>query len=315
MDTITTRIDGITHIPEDRLKVIAPAPRSVKIELTNKCNYKCKFCPLAERHSPTSVMDFELFKRITKEMVDIGVEEIGVFFFGESLTAPEYTIECIKYLKSINTPYVFLTTNGSLCKPEIADGLMAAGLDSIKFSINAVDDDQFKEVMGVKPKMYNNAVNNLKTMFKIRNEKGYKTRIYASSIQYDGAQHEKMEKFIDRIRDSVDEHYFLPLYSMGVDAVKRQNELGYKPTAGNQGRIGNLAPPLPCWSVFTEGHVFVDGTFSVCCFDSEGVFEVGDLKTQPFMEVWNSEKFQAIRKAHIDKDLSGTLCEQCLAYK
>jgi len=25
--------------------------------------------------------------------------------------------------------------------------------------------------------------------------------------------------------------------------------------AGNQGRVGALREPLPCWSAFTEGHI------------------------------------------------------------
>jgi mRNA-degrading endonuclease toxin of MazEF toxin-antitoxin module len=49
------------------------------------------------------------------------------------------------------------------------------------------------------------------------------------------------------------------------------------PTAGNQGRVGALRKPLPCWSLFTEGHVTHDGRLSACCFDHDGRFEMGDL--------------------------------------
>lgn len=66
----------------------------------------------------------------------------------------------------------------------------------------------------------------------------------------------------------VDQHYWLPLYSMGAFATDREEELGYRPTAGNQGRIGALREPLPCWSAFTEGHVTAEGKLSACCFDA-----------------------------------------------
>jgi MoaA/NifB/PqqE/SkfB family radical SAM enzyme len=312
--SITERIDQITHIPKEYLTPTPPAPKSVKIELTSKCNYRCKFCPLVTREAKPQVMDFDLFKRITKEMLEVGVEEIGVFFFGESLTSPDYTVEAIKYLKSIGTPYVFLTTNGSLCTPDIAHKLFDAGLDSLKFSLNASDREQFKDVMDVKPKLYDNALNNVKLAYRVREEGHFKTKLYASSIRYDGEQQERMQAIVDSILPYVDEHYWLPLYSMGSEAAKREAELGYRPIAGNQGRADNPVNPLPCWSAFTEGHVFVDGTFSVCCFDADGVFSVGDLKTESFMEVWHSDKFQHIRNAHLKDDLTGTLCEQCLAY-
>ena len=41
-------------------------------------------------------MDFDLFKRITREMRDAGVEEIGVFYLGESFMNPRLLVDCIR---------------------------------------------------------------------------------------------------------------------------------------------------------------------------------------------------------------------------
>ena len=38
---ITERIDAMTKIPPSHLRAEAPAPKSVKIELTGRCNYRC----------------------------------------------------------------------------------------------------------------------------------------------------------------------------------------------------------------------------------------------------------------------------------
>lgn len=260
-------------------------------------------------------MDFGLFKRITQEMRDAGVEEIGVFYLGESFMAPELLANAIRHCKAIGFPYVFLTTNGSLCDPENLKAVFDAGLDSLKFSINAADRTQFREVMGVKAGLYDAALWNLRNAKRIRDEGGYKCGIYASSIQYDGAQQERMERLIAvQVTPFVDEHYWLPLYSMGSLATKREAELGYKPTAGNQGRLGALREPLPCWSAFTEGHVTADGYLSACCFDADARWKMGDLNHQSFMQAWNSPQFVALRKAHLAKDVRGTPCEECVAY-
>ena len=43
MSGITDRIDNITRIPGAHLKAAPPAPRSVKIEISPRCNYRCGF--------------------------------------------------------------------------------------------------------------------------------------------------------------------------------------------------------------------------------------------------------------------------------
>lgn len=88
------------------------------------------------------------------------------------------------------------------------------------------------------------------------------TGFYASSIKYDGAQFQKMEGLLaERVRPYVDQHYWLPLYSMGAFA-QRKAELGYRPTVSNPGRLGAMREPLPCWSAFTEGYVTAEGNSS-----------------------------------------------------
>jgi MoaA/NifB/PqqE/SkfB family radical SAM enzyme len=261
-------------------------------------------------------MDLEFFKKITTDMYDNGVEEIGLFYLGESLMNPNLTINACRFLKKeLGMPYVFLTTNGSLASPAVLERLMAAGLDSLKFSINAADHEQFKEVMGVKPKLYSQALEAIEDAWEIRLKGGYDTKIYASSIMYDGEQQEKMESLVKKyVKPFVDEHYWLPLYSMGSVATQREEELGYRPTAGNQGRIGGLVKPLPCWSAFTEGHVRSDGVVSLCCFDADGRFQVGNLHEDDWMTIWHNDKFTKIREAHLKEDLTGTVCEECVAY-
>ena len=72
-------------------------------------------------------MDFGLFKRITREMREAGVEEIGVFFLGESFMNPRLLVDCIRYLKAdIEMPYVFLTSNASMAFPEAVEACMSA---------------------------------------------------------------------------------------------------------------------------------------------------------------------------------------------
>ncbi|MBI4374970.1 MAG: radical SAM protein [Elusimicrobia bacterium] len=317
MKSITERIDHVTLIPQEYLKDVLPAPKSVKIEISPRCNYRCGFCALRTRAvQPKHDMDFELFKRVTFQMRQAGVEEIGVFYLGESFMNPELLINCINYLKkTIGMPYVFLTSNASIANPLAVEECMKAGLDSLKWSVNAADDEQFEKIMGVATKLFDNALRNIKAAWEARTRGGYKTGLYASSIHYDEQQRKQMESLLaERVLPYVDQHYWLPLYSMGAFATRREEELGYRPTAGNQGRLGALRDPLPCWSAFTEGHVTAEGKLSACCFDANANWVMGDLSKQSFMDAWNSEAFVKLRQAHLRKDVSGTVCQQCIAY-
>ncbi len=273
-------------------------------------------------------MDLDLFKRITKDMRDCGVEEIGVFYLGESLTNPALTVKCVEYLKrDLGMPYVFLTSNGSLATPQVAGALMHAGLDSLKWSVNAADETQFREIMAVKPLLFVNALSHIRRAWEVREAGRYKTGLYASSIRYDGEQQKRMEALLAaRVLPYVDEHYWLPLYSMAMRSEEIKAKLGYTPTHGNSGRYDPASglptrAGLPCWACFTEGHVRCDGHFSLCCFGSDEKFDVGDLARQSFMDVWHGERMREIRRAQLrtrtegPRALAGTQCDVCVAYR
>ena len=317
MTTIIERIDNITKIPPRYLHAELPAARSVKIEISPRCNYRCGFCALRTREvQPKWDMDFALFKRVTREMREAGVEEVGVFYLGESFMNPRLLVDCIAYLKrDLGMPYVFLTSNASMAFPEAVEECMKAGLDSLKWSMNAADEQQFEKIMGVAGKLVHTALDNVRSAWEVRKNGGHHTGLYASSIKYDGKQLIKMEALLnEHVRPFVDQHYWLPLYSMGAFATQREHDLGYRPTAGNQGRIDALRDPLPCWSAFTEGHVTAEGRLSACCFDATANWTMGDLNKVSFMEAWNSSAFVNLRAAHLRKDVRGTVCENCIAY-
>jgi len=299
-------------------KEVLPAPKSVKIELTGRCNFNCAFCARSMRLRDQKDMDFDLFKRLALEMKEAGVEELGLFYLGESMMV-KWLPDAIRFAKEeAGYEYVFLTTNASLSTPERVRACLEAGLDSLKFSLNYADEDQFVEIARVKKTIYGKMIANIKASRTVRDEveaeNGHRCGLYGSYIQYDGAQAEKMQAAVDDLTPFLDEIYALPLYSQADFVAEAEEERGWAVTAGNRGRIGALTAPIPCWAAFTEGHITWDGKLSACCFDHDGRFHMGDLTTESFMDAWNSEKFQALRKAHLAKNVCGTVCEKCVAY-
>ena len=41
---------------------------------------------------------------------------------------------------------------------------------------------------------------------------------------------------------------------------------------------------------------------------------MANLNDVPFQEGWNSKAFVDLRAAHLRKDVTGTICESCVAY-
>jgi hypothetical protein len=145
------RIDRITLLTDEYRSETPPVPKSVKIELTARCDFKCFFCASHMRLREKKDISRGFFTRIVREMRDRGVEELDLFYLGESFLVP-WLPEAVRYAKyDCGYPYVFLTTNGRMADPDRVRACMEAGLDSLKFSYNFSDAFQFHEVTGVRP--------------------------------------------------------------------------------------------------------------------------------------------------------------------
>lgn len=302
---------------EDRKRAVLDPPRAVKIELTARCNFACSFCARADGLRKQSDMDRRLFSAIIRDLLREGVEELGLFYLGESFLV-KWLPEAIAEAKDLGFPYVFLTTNGSLSTPERVRACFEAGLDSLKFSFNFADREQFVQVTNTKEVLWDRVRHNV-LMSRIERDDvegrtGHRCGLYASYIRYDGEQAVKMAPIIKWLEGIVDEVYALPLYNQADICRKREKEAGWTPIAGTTGRADNPVPPLPCWAVFQEGHISYEGHLSACCFDHDYRFSMGMLDGTNFREQWNSKVFVELREAHLREDVTGTVCEGCVAW-
>lgn len=303
MASITARIDATTEVSPEYSRTVLPPPNAVKISLDDNCQFRCQFC--SSRLQPEKCeMPWETFTELVDELASVGVKEVGLFYIGEPMLAKRL-VDAVRYCKASGIEYVFVTTNGQLATADRVDELMAAGLDSLKFSFNYADGWQIKSVAGVSPRVFDKIIQNIEGARRIRDAGGYKCGIYASSILFDGEQGERMKAAVEKILPWVDEHYWLPCFSFGG-----QTKFG-QVVAGNPGRLGNMRDPLPCWAVMKEGHVTASGDVSACCFDSHKRWVAGNLRDMTFMQCWNSQFMQSLRAAHFKKDVSGTPCEKC----
>ena len=295
---ITERIDAKTHIPKECLCLKPPIPKSVKIEITSRCNYNCEYCGVKDSKREKKDIDSGLMRELIFECCLNDIQEIGFFLLGEPLLNPKLC-DYISYAKSLEMR-TFVTTNGSLCDVKMFSRLQEAGLDSLKFSINAMSPLEYEKVHGV------DNLDKVCNYLMDCNEIATTTKLSVSTIW--NKEHENEMWAFDEMLELVGiEQYYLPLYNQGGHTKGK--------LYGNIGRLDNPVKPDPCWNLFTQAHINVDGCMTACCFDHTGDFIVGDLNKVSFEEAWHSDKFQKLREQHLNGELSDSLCAKCLGIK
>src|SRR3989339_505701 len=131
-----------------------PFPKEVFMDVTSYCNYECIFCS-NKKLSDKCHLDKELAFRIIDECSENGTEDMAMYATGEPFMRNDLH-EFVAYAKSKNIKYVFLGTNGSLATAQRAKAVLDAGLDSIKFSINAGTRESYHKVHGPYVDLINN---------------------------------------------------------------------------------------------------------------------------------------------------------------
>ena len=309
---ITERIDRLRALEGAARSATPLPPRSAKIELTSRCNYACRFCASHLRDGTRRDMAWDLYTRIAGELRSAGVEQLGLFYIGESFLYPRLE-EAVRYAKQdCGYPYVFLTTNGCLATKDRVVEVMRAGLDSLKFALNFADEDQFARGAGMPGEtlaiVTRNILDACDTRDALQAETGRRCLVSASSLQYDDGQPARMKALLERLVPRLDQHYWLPMYGRSAT---------WRSCVADPHMPGNDAvhrKDLPCWPLYTEAHVTADGMLCACSLDHSARFHAEDLKRCSFIEAWHAPAFAALRKAHLSGDVSATACTQCVGY-
>ncbi|WP_026691697.1 GTP 3',8-cyclase MoaA [Alteribacter aurantiacus] len=127
--------------------------KDLRISVTDRCNFRCSYCMPKEIFGPDypflkkdELLSFDEIIRLVKQFAKLGVEKIRITG-GEPLLRKDLhqLIERIREIEGIKD--IALTTNGVFLVKQ-AKQLKQAGLDRINVSLDAIEDDVFKEMNG-----------------------------------------------------------------------------------------------------------------------------------------------------------------------
>ncbi len=292
-------------------------PNKISIEINNSCNHKCFFCPNPTMTRTRSIMAPDLVDRIMRDAYDNGIREISFYSTGEPFLnkdLPRY----VKRAKELGFGYVYLSTNGGKPVSRRLLSALDAGLDSLKFSVNAGDRETYALVHGEDD--FEQVVANIERCAEYRRMKNPKLKLFVSFVETDISRH-TLPKLKERVGHLVDEIISYPFIVIGTPLRRRIESDGTeRPFVGYEHvdkhiPLNRRRTTLPCYQLWSYLNVTLEGYLSACCSDFNADLVVGNLRHQSLMEAWHSKEFQALRQKHVDRKIKGTLCEGCIVQK
>lgn len=260
------------------------APRKINrhaldIELTNRCNAYCNFCP-RDKTPQQGFIDFEVFCQAARRAKEEGLV-VMLAGQGESTIHPEFE-RCIDYLHQEGIVFG-LTTNASLLSEERSRFLLDRKIMRMTFSAGDLGED-YEEVYGLD---FEKTLENIKTFTRLNNEEyGKVCDIWISLVEHEInlGKREEIKQFwlgvgvngvfsyrqISR-GGACDNGYFFMQSNRYIDEAQH---------AMHDNGISTL-----CNLAFTAPFVGWNGQYYVCCSDYEKKVPLGSVQDYSITEM------------------------------
>ena len=291
-----------TKLSNESLDKATPFPKkNLLIEVTNYCNNKCVFCYNDCMTRERKFIDKNICEKVLEEAYELGMREVGFYVVGEPLLDKRLE-EFISFAKKQGYEYIYLTTNGILANLDRVKSLYNSGLNSIKFSINATNIEDYIMVHGTNK--FNTVIKNLTDVYRWKIESNINLKVYVSYITLDITKN-KFE-INNLFKDRCDEYIVMPAINQG-GLIPEINQISTKEQNDINGNF-----KLPCSYPFNSVIVTAEGYLTACCMDFENLLAYADLNNTSLEEAWNNFIISQFRRRHISKDVDGTMCANCI---
>ncbi|MEF3307354.1 GTP 3',8-cyclase MoaA [Paenibacillus sp. GYB004] len=139
---------------EDQLLDLRHRPlRDLRISVTDRCNFRCRYCMPAEIFGPDyeflpkdRILSYEETTRLVRIFVSLGVKKLRITG-GEPLLRKDLPAFLHRLNQLEGVEDMALTTNGVLL-PKYAKALRDAGLKRVTVSLDSLDDQRFRLMNG-----------------------------------------------------------------------------------------------------------------------------------------------------------------------
>ena len=339
-----------TNIRLDVDNKLLPATAFFFLELTNKCNFHCEFCPSDSQTRLHGYMDLSLAKKIFDEISDKKlVSQVHLHLMGEPTLHPKLN-EILNYARDKNVT-INLTTNGSTLVKKKVPKLLESISGTITASLMTPTEETYK-IRGDVGLSWDRYIDNFRLLVREhlkRISKGEKIN-YAITMRIMVSEKNKKGtvKVLECSKDIQDNWNEWSNFvesvekELGLKSFKRKkidfdktfsslsdtNEVSYNLQQGLRlqfwkaftfanSRVNEdykLEPQKKtqyCSHPFTDFGVLWNGDVTLCCLDHDGTLEAGNVRNNSIEEVLKNSSSRKLRASmHSLEELHPT-CKKC----
>ena len=263
------------------------------IEITNRCNLRCAFCPGTKREGKT--MRAEEFSLVLDKLAG-AVEYIYLHVMGEPLSHPQLA-EFLE-IAAEKKMHVCITTNGTLLKKQHGTLLAADALYKVSVSLHSFEGN------GLESAQY------LEDIWQFADEASKRGVIVALRLWNEGGAEEQNSA----IRAFLLEKCGLAAFPEERNGSVKLREKLYLERAQKfewPDMAAGEKNTQFCYALRDQVAVLADGTVVPCCLDHEGDIALGNLFTQELSEILESPRAKALKDGFSRRCPSEELCRRC----
>lgn len=270
--------------------------KKVYIEITNTCNLNCSFCIKDNRRKKE--MNINEFEHVLKK-IDKYTDYIYLHVKGEPLIHSK--LDDILLLTNKYNKFVNITTNGVFLKEKVDILKKYNNIRQINISLHSEN----KKINYIEDIM--EAVDKLKNIF----------IVYRFWTLKNNNLDNKMLEYLEKIK----EKYFIndDMYNKIIKGnnikidnniyINKDKEFEWPSLSNNYYNEHGF-----CYGLKNQIGVLVDGTITICCLDSFGVSNLGNIFNDDIEIIMNSEKVKNIIKGFNNRKVYLDICKHC-SYK
>lgn len=305
------------------MREIISLPKLCYIEVTTRCNLKCRICGQTLYPGPRGDMPLETFNKL--EPIYSRTEEVTLFGAGEPFIHPNY-FEMLERVKAYNNR-VNIGTNGTFLDTKTCLKIVKEGVDSLGISVDGACSETFNYIR--RGADFDRVIENIRRLVAIKETLGSKkphitlnlvaTRLNLPElpdlvrlahdlkadgifavplIEWDLIKDEKIKapesgiRYIEQAKELAEElNIRLHVSPSLIESIKDREEARQGPELP----MDTLKGPRRklCSEPWDVVQIECSGNVRPCCFPSR---ILGNINKEDFLTIWNSPDYNEFRR-------------------
>lgn len=275
-----------------------PAPITIGLDITNRCNNNCIWCLFKKyRQDHLADISIDAVKKIVPEIASMGTKAICLSGGGEPLVHAQIN-EIIGIIHD-NGIEIGLNTNGcELC--EVSDENISK-LKYIRISLDAGSHQTHQELHRPSGKTFEDILNELSRIVKLKQKNDLKLIIGIGYLVH-SKNHEEIYNLAKKLTEmGVDYLQIRPLKTHqlnDLEALRTYHEIKharhlnieiYESISKMQDTIKGINNYHDCYINRLVANIGPDGHVYTCC-ELRGQHSIGNIHEKTFKEIWQSQR-------------------------